>query len=66
LVVEDHYPEGGINEAVCSAVSIAGIKAHSLAVHEVPRSGKPEELLAKYKIDTDAILEKIKKLTFCM
>lgn len=63
LVAEDHYPEGGIYEAVCSAVSPAGVKVHSLAVHEVPRSGKPEELLAKYKIDTDAIIEKVKELT---
>jgi transketolase len=64
LVVEDHYPERGIYEAVCSAVSLAGIKAHSLAVHEVSRSGKPEKLLAKYKTDTDALLEKVKELTF--
>ena len=63
LVVEDHYAEGGLYEAVCSAVSPEGIKVHSLAVHEVPRSGKPEELMAKYKIDKDAIVEKVKALT---
>lgn len=63
LVVEDHYPEGGIYEAVCSAVSTEGIKVHNLTVNELPRSGTPAELLAKYKIDADAIVEKVKELT---
>ena len=63
LVVEDHYPEGGIFEAVCSAVASEGVKVHSLAVKEVPRSGTPDELVAKYKIDTNAIVEKVIELT---
>lgn len=62
LVVEDHYPEGGLFEAVCSAVASEGVKVHSLAVHEVPRSGTPEELVAKYKIDTTAIVEKVQAI----
>ncbi|CAI2361169.1 unnamed protein product [Moneuplotes crassus] len=63
LVIEDHYPEGGLFEAVCSAVASEGVKVHSLAVNDVPRSGKPKELLAKYKIDCDAVVEKVKELT---
>ena len=63
LVIEDHYPEGGLFEAVCSAVASEGVKVHSLAVNDVPRSGKPNELLAKYKIDCDAVVEKVKELT---
>lgn len=62
LVVEDHYPEGGLFEAVCSATASEGVKVHSLAVNEVPRSGKPAELLAKFKIDTDAVVEKVKEI----
>lgn len=62
LTVEDHYPEGGLGEAVASAVSQHGIKVHMLAVRELPRSGKPEELLAKYGIDAAAIVEKVKSL----
>ncbi|CAI2362122.1 unnamed protein product [Moneuplotes crassus] len=62
LVVEDHYPEGGIFEAVCSAVASEGVKVHNLAINDVPRSGKPTELLAKYKIDCDAVVEKVKEL----
>ena len=34
-----------------------------LAVHEVPHSGKAEELLAKYKIDHKAIVDQIRALT---
>jgi transketolase len=63
LCVEDHYPEGGIYEAVCGAVASHGVKVHSLAVGDVPRSGKPEELLKMFKIDSDAIVEKVRELT---
>ena len=62
LTVEDHYCEGGIFEAVCSAVASEGVKVFSLAVKEIPRSGKPTELLAKYKIDADSIVSKVKKI----
>lgn len=62
LTVEDHYPEGGLGEAVASAVGPFGIKVHMLAVRELPRSGKPEELLAKYGIDAAAIVEKVKSI----
>ncbi|XP_035143985.2 transketolase-like protein 1 isoform X1 [Callithrix jacchus] len=46
ITVEDHYPQGGIGEAVYTAVSMdPDIKVHSLAVSGVPQSGKPKELL---------------------
>ncbi|HKS39692.1 MAG TPA: transketolase, partial [Blastocatellia bacterium] len=51
LTVEDHSAQGGIGDAVASAVAVEGIRVHQLAVGEVPRSGKPEELLAAYGID---------------
>jgi transketolase len=62
LTVEDHYPEGGLGEAVAGALSADGIKVHKLAVFELPRSGKPEELVAKYGIDSAAIVNKVKAL----
>jgi transketolase len=57
VTVEDHWPEGGLGEAVLSALSEQGARAEvtRLAVHEMPRSGKPDELLAAYGIDSDAI-----------
>lgn len=62
LTVEDHYPEGGLGDAVAGELSTAGLKVHKLAVMELPRSGKPEELLARYGIDAAAIVAKVKAL----
>jgi transketolase len=62
LTVEDHSGAGGIGEAVAGAVSRAGIRVHRLFVNEVPRSGKPEELMAAYGIDRAAIVRTVKSL----
>ena len=62
LSVEDHSASGGIGEAVAAAVSPSGVKVHLLAVNELPRSGKPEELMAAYGIDRTAIMKKVKEL----
>jgi transketolase len=62
LTVEDHYAEGGLGDAVAGELSAEGVRVHKLAVRELPRSGKPEELLAKYGIDAAAIVRKVKAL----
>jgi transketolase len=62
VTVEDHYPEGGLGDAVAGELSADGIKVHKLAVNEVPRSGKAEELMAKYGIDANAIVKQVKAL----
>jgi transketolase len=62
VTVEDHYAEGGLGDAVAGELSADGIKVHKLAVREIPRSGKAEELLAKYGIDANAIINKVKAL----
>jgi transketolase len=62
VTVEDHYTEGGLGDAVAGELSADGIKVHKLAVHELPRSGKAAELLAKYHIDANAIINKVKAL----
>jgi len=59
LTVEDHYPEGGLGDAVAGELSSAGIKVHKLAVFELPRSGKPEELVARYGLDAASITSKV-------
>uniref|UniRef100_A0A452V4U5 transketolase n=1 Tax=Ursus maritimus TaxID=29073 RepID=A0A452V4U5_URSMA len=57
ITVEDHYPEGGIGEAVCAAVSMEpDILVHQLAVPGVPRSGKPSELLDMYGVSARHII----------
>lgn len=48
VVVEDHWAEGGLGEAVLSGlvgVGVADVTLRHLAVHEMPSSGKPAELL---------------------
>ena len=62
ITVEDHYAEGGIGEAVKSALATSPIPVHSLAVRKKPRSGKPEELLDDEEISQKAILRKVKEL----
>ncbi|CAD7685092.1 unnamed protein product [Nyctereutes procyonoides] len=63
VTVEDHYYEGGIGEAVSSAlVGEPGITVSRLAVGEVPRSGKPAELLKMFGIDRDAIAQAVRDL----
>ena len=62
VTVEDHYAEGGLGDAVAGELSCDGVKVHKLAVRELPRSGKAEELLAKFGIDAAAIVKKVKSL----
>jgi len=62
ITVEDHYAEGGLGDAVAGELSGDGIKVHKLAVMELPRSGKPAELLAKFGIDAAAIVKQVKAL----
>ncbi|HEX4644074.1 MAG TPA: transketolase [Verrucomicrobiae bacterium] len=62
LTVEDHYPEGGLGDAVAGELSEDGVKVTKLAVRELPHSGKPEELVHKYGIDADAIVQAVKSL----
>jgi transketolase len=62
VVVEDHWPEGGLGEAVLSALAGQEFAFTHLAVREMPRSGKPDELLAAFGIDADAIAAAAKAL----
>lgn len=62
ITVEDHYPEGGIGDAVASAVSKEGIKVYKLAVNDLPRSGKPDELMDMFGISARHIIETVKRL----
>jgi transketolase len=59
LTVEDHWSEGGIGDAVLEALSDGETPARvvRLAVHDLPGSGKPAELLAAAGIDAEHIVE---------
>jgi len=63
LTVEDHYPEGGLGEAVASALADQrNVIVKRLAVREVPRSGPPEVLLEHFGIGAKAIAQAAKEL----
>src|SRR5262245_10734902 len=60
ITVEDHYAAGGIGDAVAEAVAGAGLTVRRLAVREIPRSGKPDELLERFGISAKHIVEAVK------
>ncbi len=62
ITVEDHYPEGGLGDAVAGELSSEGVRVHKLAVNGIPRSGHASELMAAFGIDAAAIVKKVKSL----
>jgi transketolase len=62
ITVEDHFVEGGIGEAVRSALAGVTVSIHSLAVRKTPKSGQPKELLDYEEISRKAIVNKVKEL----
>ncbi|HEY5660409.1 MAG TPA: transketolase [Gaiellaceae bacterium] len=64
ITVEDHYPEGGVGDAVLAALAETGAEARvvKLAVRDMPHSGKPAELLAAVGIDADGIADTARHL----
>jgi transketolase len=64
VTVEDHWPEGGIGEAVLSVFAEAeeGPRVVRLAVRDMPGSGKPDELIAAAGIDAEHIVAAARKL----
>jgi transketolase len=64
VVVEDHYPEGGIGAAVMEAVAadMDPPRCVHLAVRGLPGSGKPAELMDKAEISPRHIVAAAKRL----
>ena len=64
VTVEDHWPEGGLGEAVLSAFADVEEQPQVslLAVRMMPSSGKPDELLAAAGIDAAGIAAAARKL----
>lgn len=61
ITVEDHFAEGGIADAVRTALSKHPVPVHALAVRAMPKSGKPDELLDYEEISWKAIVEAVKQ-----
>jgi transketolase len=62
IAVEDHYASGGLGDAVAEALAQDGHVVHRLAVREIPRSGKAEELLDRYGISARHIVAAVKSM----
>lgn len=63
ITVEDHYSEGGLGEAVLSAVAmVRNVVVKKLAVTEVPRSGPPNTLLDAYGISARNIVAAVQEI----
>lgn len=64
IVVEDHWPEGGMGDAVLEALASSGApmpKVVKVAVKDMPGSGTPEELMDVAGISAKHIVEAVKK-----
>jgi transketolase len=64
VTIEDHWAEGGLGDAVLAALADIDdpVRVVKLAVHEMPTSGKPEELLALAGIDAEHIAAAAREL----
>jgi transketolase len=65
VVAEDHWPEGGVGEAVLSALAEDGgepVHFRHLAVTKMPGSGKSEELMSSHGIDAAHIADAVRDL----
>jgi len=61
VVVEDHYPSGGLGEAVASALSgEKDITMKHLCVRKLPRSGPSADLIEMFGISASHIVKEIK------
>ena len=60
FTVEDHYASGGLGDAVAEAVGSEGMKVIRLAVREIPRSGRADEVLDRYGISARHIVEAVR------
>ncbi len=65
ITVEDHFEEGGLGEAVITALGDVGsapARSIRLAVHGMPHSGKPDELLDKFGISARHIADSVRDI----
>jgi transketolase len=64
VTVEDHWPEGGLGDAVLASLAEReeAPRVIKLAVQGMPSSGKPEELLAAAGIDAEHVMAAARRL----
>ncbi|MBV8526796.1 MAG: transketolase [Candidatus Dormibacteraeota bacterium] len=65
VIVEDHYPEGGLGAAVMEALALDEHppRVEHLAVRGLPGSGSPSDLLAQAGIDQPSVVAAVARIT---
>jgi transketolase len=66
VVAEDHWPEGGLGDAVLAALAEQGVENLTfkhLAVRDMPTSGSPDELLDAAGISAKHIAKAVKEIS---
>ncbi|TWU62176.1 transketolase [Crateriforma conspicua] len=61
FTVEDHFPEGGLGEAILTSLSDHSTPVHCLAVRNRPVSGSPEQLLSDQGLSAAKIVESVER-----
>ena len=61
VTVEDHYPAGGLGDAVLQALADRPVPVTILAVRKTPMSGSGEELRDFEGISASAIVEAVRR-----
>ncbi len=62
VTVEDHYPEGGLGDAVLGAIGGQSFRYRKLAVSGLPRSGPAQQLLKTFQLSASDIAAAVKAL----
>lgn len=63
VTIEDHYPAGGLGEAVLAALAERPMSVWQLAVRKIPMSGKGDELRNFEEISARAIVETVDRVS---
>lgn len=63
LVLEDHYPEGGLGELLAHALVGANVTFIHNAVKSIPHSATPTQQLELQELNANAIVKTIKRYT---
>jgi transketolase len=62
VTVEDHYPAGGLGEAVLAALAERPVPVKILAVDKTPMSGRGDELRNFSGISSETIIATVERL----
>ncbi|HKL17117.1 MAG TPA: transketolase [Patescibacteria group bacterium] len=62
ITIEDHFPAGGLGEAIESSLSDQDVRIFKIAVKKIPRSGSKKDLLEYEDISEKAIIKKVEEI----